>query len=147
MAKKVTEELGIEVANFPEYKNITPEFDVVSLRHVLEHLPDSIAAMNKISGLLKNKGFAIIEVPNIESIVMKFQRFFNRINIIKKKYSANYVSGHCNEFGIEAFKNLLQKTGFCLIEWETYSKKPISNFIYNKIKTGAHMRCLIQKKD
>jgi 2-polyprenyl-3-methyl-5-hydroxy-6-metoxy-1,4-benzoquinol methylase len=58
-AKHVKERLGIEVetANFLEYENPREKYELVSLIHVLEHLPDSVLTMNKISGLLVDRGY------------------------------------------------------------------------------------------
>jgi len=64
--------IPVDVCNFLHYKN-TKQFDLVSLRHVLEHLPDSNAAMIKISELLKKNGFAHFEFPNISSVSHRTQ--------------------------------------------------------------------------
>ena len=125
--------IHVEVTDFLELKDYTAKYNLVSLRHVLEHLPDSILAMNKISGLLVEKGYAHFEFPNINSLSHRFQRFKNKLWLFGKKYDLSYSPGHCNEFSKEAFKFLIEKTGFELIRWETYSKKPVPDFFYNQL--------------
>ena len=51
-------------------------FDLVVLQHVLEHLPDSILAMNQISSLLKVNGYALLEFPNTGSFGYAYKRWF-----------------------------------------------------------------------
>ena len=42
------------------------QFDVISLWHVLEHLPDPLETLACLSKLLKTGGIVVIEVPNVE---------------------------------------------------------------------------------
>jgi len=147
-AKYVHDTLQVEVyvADFLKFENIVEQFDVVSLRHVLEHLPDSILAMNKISALLKKGGYGYFEFPNINSISHRIQRFFSNMKLHKKKYLNSYQPGHCNEFSKKTFCYLLKLTNFELVQWETYSFKPFTNFIYNRIKIGTKARAIVRKQ-
>jgi 2-polyprenyl-3-methyl-5-hydroxy-6-metoxy-1,4-benzoquinol methylase len=144
---KNTLNIDVEVADFLKYNSPEDQYDLVSLRHVLEHLPDSILAMKKISGLLKKNGYAHFEFPNINSLSHKFQRVRNKIPFLKKKYDPSFVTGHCNQFAKQSFEFLLIKTGFRLIRWETYSFRPFPDFIYNHLHFGAKARAIVQKTD
>jgi ubiquinone/menaquinone biosynthesis C-methylase UbiE len=42
-------------------------FDMVIMRHVLEHLPDPVLAMKIVADILKPGGYCIITIPNIDS--------------------------------------------------------------------------------
>jgi SAM-dependent methyltransferase len=148
LAVSIKQKFGIdvEVSNFLEYEPQNNEvFDIIVLRHVLEHLPDSILAMKKINSLLKHKGVAILEFPDIESIEIKFKRWLNNTGIYEKKYKPSYLPGHCNEFCIESFNYLLNKTGFKLSKWEHYSSKPILNCFYKVCNFGNKVRTVIIK--
>lgn len=146
LANFVKEKLDIEVdvQNFLETDYKTEQYDLISLRHVLEHLPDSLLAMKKLNMLLKKDGYAHFEFPNIESLSHRLQRFRDKIGF-KKQYSVNYFPAHCNEFCKDSFKYLLSKSGFKLIRWETYSSKFFSNLIYNHIHIGTKARAIVQK--
>ena len=148
-AKYVNDRLQVEVyvANFMEFENIDEQFDVVSLRHVLEHLPDSILALNKISMLLKKGGYAHFEFPNINSLSHRIKRLLSNLKLHKKKYSDAYQPGHCNEFSKKSFCYLLKITNFELVRWETYSSKTFSNFIYNRVKVGTRVRAIVRKRE
>lgn len=47
--------------------NIDGKFDVITMFHVMEHIPDPIKTFKKLYDLLNEDGFLFIEVPNIES--------------------------------------------------------------------------------
>lgn len=147
LAKSIKETLDIdvEVRNFLDYKDSNVQYDLVSLRHVLEHLPDSISAMTQINQLLKHGGMAVFEFPNIEGISLKTKRFFSKIGVYKKKYPVNYVPGHCNEFSKKSFNYLLNQTGFELIKWETYSGKKFANLFYKITNSSTKARALVRK--
>lgn len=146
-AKHVKEHLGIEVdvADFLEFEDPRQKYELVSLRHVLEHIPDSVKALRKIAGFLKPRGYAHFEFPNINGIALRFKRFLSRYGIHKIKWDPDFRPGHCNEFSRKSFLYLIRETGFNLIRWETYSFKPFKNTIYNRIHQGAKARAIIQK--
>lgn len=148
-AKDIAEDTGIDVivANFLEYDNQDKElYDVVVLRHVLEHLPDSILAMNQIDALLKENGLALLEFPNTASVSYKLKRLLKNRGLRNKKYPPEWRPGHTNEFCRSAFEYLLQQTGFELLVWNTYSNKPLSNAIYRVLPIASKARALVRKK-
>ena len=121
------------------------QWDIIVLRHVLEHFSDSIKVMQRLNGLLSSEGIVLLEFPNIDSWELVFKRFQRRHNLHKKRYSKTFMPGHCNEFCRSSFELLLQKTGFKLISWTTYSHKPLVNAIYNIFPIGNKVRTLIKK--
>lgn len=148
-ADAIGKDLGIEVdvANFLEYDNArNGHYDVVILRHVLEHLPDSVLAMNKIGELLKPGGLALLEFPNTRSFSYTVKRFLKNRGLRNKKYAEDWRPGHCNEFCREAFKVLLEKTGFELVVWRTYSSKPLVNAFYRLFPIASKARALVRLK-
>jgi len=147
LAKKITEKLDIEVItnDFLKLEKSSEQFDLLALRHVLEHIPDSILAMQKINMLLKMGAYAVLEFPNIEGFTFKMQRLMTKLGLHKRKYSQDYVPGHCNEFSRRSFNYLAQITGFEMVRWETYSLKSNNYFLYKILKTGSKARVLIRK--
>lgn len=148
LAKSVKHRLDIEVelANFMEYSPKEDDLnDLVILRHVFEHLPDPILVLQKLSALVKDSGYIEMEFPNIEAPELKLKRFLWRFGLRVKKPGRDRAPGHANEFSRKSFQYLLDHTGFNLIKWETYTLKPISNFIYKFFPVGSKARVLIQK--
>jgi 2-polyprenyl-3-methyl-5-hydroxy-6-metoxy-1,4-benzoquinol methylase len=147
-AKIIGERQGIKVfvANFLEFSPTEKElFDIITLRHVLEHLPDPIFAMNKINSLLNDGGYAMMEFPNIDGWESRFKRLLQKSDIKRKKYSSNYKPGHCNEYCEESFRLLAEKCGFKVLIWSTYSSKAFLNPLYSFMNAGSKARILIQK--
>jgi SAM-dependent methyltransferase len=142
---KNTLNIEVEVSDFLKFEKDTGQYDLVSLRQVLEHLPDSVLAMKKIGGMLKKDGYAYFEFPNINGFSHRLQRARNKIGFLRKKYDPSFAPGHCNEFSKASFEYLLKMTGFRLIRWETYSKKPLTDFIYNNFHFGTKARAVVQK--
>lgn len=148
LADSIKKAIGIdvEVCDFLEYKiRQNNSFHIVVLRHVLEHLPDLVLAMNKVNSLLKIGGYAVLEFPNVEGLDLRFKRLLRNMGLHRKNYSPDYKPAHCNEFCKESFKVLLAKTGFRLGTWHTYSSKPcLRHFHFN---SGNKARAWIRKVD
>jgi SAM-dependent methyltransferase len=133
-AESIREDQGIDVvvSDFLQYEN--PEnrrYDVVALRHVLEHLPDSILAMQKIAALLKDNGLALLEFPNTGSFSYKLKRILKNRGLKNAKYAP--------------FEYLLDQTGFELMVWRTYSNKPVANAFYRWVPIASKVRVLVRK--
>ena len=146
-AKLARDVLGMPVT-VGDFLTIDPEnakYDLVALRHVLEHLVDPILALEKINARLKPNGYALFEMPNIEGIDKRLKRLLANADWHRKRFAEDYVPGHCNEFCRASFEFLLLKSGFELIRWETYSMKPVANFIYTRIHIGNKARALVKK--
>jgi len=83
-----------------DLENVEGRFNVITLWHVLEHLPDLNKVMGKLSSHLKKNGKLIIAVPNSESYDAG----------IFKKYWAGYdVPRHFYHFSQESMKALLKR--------------------------------------
>lgn len=149
MARQVSQKLGVEVV-VGDFLDGNPfhgeQFDLVALRHVIEHLPDSLEAIRRISELTKPGGYLLLEMPNIEAWDKRFKRALERLGLHKRKYADNFVAGHCNEFCKQSMGRLMADSGFEMLRWETYSMKPLSNYIYNRLHVGNKARMLARKK-
>lgn len=147
MAKHASESTGVEVRamNFLDCEpRPDDQYDLVSLRHVIEHLPDSQLAMRKIKALLKPGGYALLEFPNVNSLNKRLKRLTVGSGLYRRRFKKSFVPGHCNEFCRASFEYLLEQTGFSLVRWETYSSNPVTNLIYNVIHVGNKARALIR---
>ncbi|MCE7902647.1 MAG: class I SAM-dependent methyltransferase [Gammaproteobacteria bacterium PRO9] len=151
MAAFAAAEVGCEVRtdDFLEM-DITPaereSFDVVSLRHVLEHLPDPLQAMARISALLRPGGWFLAEMPNIEGWSKRWVRFSERSGLHQRRFPADFAAGHACEYSRQSFDALLARTGFELVRWETYSKKPLANWLLSRWPIGTKARALARKQ-
>lgn len=73
-------------------------FDVITLWHVLEHLPNLESQIEKLHSLLNDTGVLIIAVPNFRSYDAKYYREF---------WAAFDVPRHLWHFSEQSMKNLL----------------------------------------
>jgi len=77
-------------------------FQVITLWHVLEHLPDLELQINKIGSLLNRNGTLILAVPNFQSYDARYY----------KEYWAAYdVPRHLSHFSQLSIKKLFAKNG------------------------------------
>lgn len=138
--------IAVEAGDFLDYPvDHAGQNDVVVLRHILEHLPDPIRAMQQIRALLRPGGHALLEFPNTGSASYFLKRHLKNRGLKNAKYSADWRPGHCNEYCRKAFSFLLDKTGFELVDWQTYSSKPVMNGLYRLLPIGSKARALIRK--
>ncbi|MEI8011638.1 MAG: class I SAM-dependent methyltransferase [Candidatus Omnitrophota bacterium] len=68
-SQRCREKYGLDVfTGFIEEFNSDEKFDVITMRHILEHIENPIAVLEKVKSLLKDDGVLSITVPNINSI-------------------------------------------------------------------------------
>jgi len=82
-------------------------YDVISLWHVLEHLPDFENKLEKFHELLNPGGILIIAVPNYNSY---------DANYYKEDWAAWDVPRHLWHFSRNGLKNILNEKGFLLMK-------------------------------
>jgi SAM-dependent methyltransferase len=83
---------------FPDHS-----FDVVTLWHVLEHLPRPVEALKRIRALLKPGGILIIAVPNFDSI---------QARVFRGRWYHLEVPRHLYHFTPGGLRRLLDDGGF-----------------------------------
>ncbi|MEX0997194.1 MAG: class I SAM-dependent methyltransferase [Flavobacteriaceae bacterium] len=105
-AQSLSEKKGVRVSS--ELKEITEtDFDVITLWHVLEHVPDLEAYIQEISKKLKPTGTLIIAVPNFKSKDAKHYKQF---------WAAYDVPRHLWHFSKTGIRRLFSKHHFELIK-------------------------------
>lgn len=78
-------------------------FDVVVMRHVLEHLPSPMKAMEEVHRALRKGGLVAIETPNAASI----GRF-----VLKDRWPSWDLPRHLHHFTPTTLRKLLETNGF-----------------------------------
>ena len=106
-AIKLAKQKGISILDFEELKKSSSKFNVLTLWHVLEHLPDLNNKFRLFSDLLDQQGVLIIAVPNFKS----WDAFHY------KKFWAGYdVPRHLWHFSKKSIKLLAKKHNFELLD-------------------------------
>lgn len=83
------------------------KFDVITMWHVLEHVPDVQKQIEWIKNHLSTDGVLIVAVPNFNSYDAKYYKNF---------WAAWDVPRHLHHFSYKSIKTLFEKNGFNLIE-------------------------------
>lgn len=120
------------------------KYDLVVLRHVLEHIPDPPGAMAAIGALLSDGGRALFEFPNIDGLDARWRRALRRLHLHRKLHPSTYVPGHCCEYCRKSFKALLERSGMILEHWETYSGRPLVTALLRILPVGGKARALVR---
>jgi 2-polyprenyl-3-methyl-5-hydroxy-6-metoxy-1,4-benzoquinol methylase len=124
----------------------TPDgsLDVVTMFHVLEHLPDPRSTLAQIQRKLRPGGVLVIEVPNWGSHV-------RRLRGLRWEFVLDH---HLNHFSAASLKPLVERTGFqrCAVEFrrtfainETQSWKEPVKWLLCLLGFGDILRCTFRK--
>ncbi len=91
----------LSIVQFP-----TGSFDLVTMWHVLEHIPDPAQALTTISGMLKDGGRLLVALPNISALDARLYRAF---------WVAIDAPRHLWHFDRPQLARLAEKTGFTIV--------------------------------
>lgn len=106
---------GLEVFNGPVEEFETDlRFDVVVLHHVLEHMPDPNAILEKVATLLAADGLAVIDVPHGRSLGCRLAR--------GDPYAFK-VPYHLYHYTPQTLTRLIRRHGLSPVELRPYNAK------------------------
>tara|TARA_B100000767_G_C19773667_1_gene541399 strand:- start:2757 stop:3626 length:870 start_codon:yes stop_codon:yes gene_type:complete len=104
-ARSQCKQKGLNVVSSLE-QLLNNEHDLITLWHVLEHVPDLEQCLRSIKTQLKKKGTLLIAVPNLNSFDAKYY---------EKYWAAFDVPRHLWHFSKEGMKTLVEPFGFELV--------------------------------
>ncbi|RYG46104.1 MAG: class I SAM-dependent methyltransferase [Chitinophagaceae bacterium] len=114
-AKYAKEIFGLEVNSdfYTRGKIFETSFPVVTMFHVLEHIPDAKSLLgNLLSENLEANGVAVIEVPNFSSWQAKWAR---------ERWLHIDLPRHVSHFTEDALTHLTDSIGYKIVKKETFS--------------------------
>lgn len=85
-------------------------FDVVTCISVLQFVFDPYFIMKELHRVLKNKGFLIIDVPNIAYLKQRIKLLFGILP--RTSYASGWDGQTLHYFTLASFRRLLKETGF-----------------------------------
>jgi SAM-dependent methyltransferase len=158
MAAFVEKQTGIKVF-VEQFDNFSypVKFSLIHMSHVLEHVPDPNAWLQKAKLLLENKGILIINVPHKFSISQKLKYLLYKLKL-KKQFSSSWkdpsrTPDHLFEPTIPSMLYLLKKNHYEVLEYYTYSRKdPVSDrsfitrLIHRRLKIGSNLTFITRPK-
>jgi SAM-dependent methyltransferase len=113
VAERASARFGVEVqAGFVEQVELPAgAFDVVCAWHVIEHLPEPRAALERLRAALRPGGHLLAEVPNVESVYARRRG---------ESWFHLDPDHHVGHHGRLSLRVLLERTGFELLAMETF---------------------------
>ena len=107
--KDIWESRKLNVINdfFPSnaLKEIRPKFNLIIIRHVLEHISDVKNIIEQISKLMDESSVLLIEVPYLQTV-------------LKNKRIENISHPHLNYFSIRSINEIISKYGLGISEYK-----------------------------
>jgi 2-polyprenyl-3-methyl-5-hydroxy-6-metoxy-1,4-benzoquinol methylase len=133
MAAFVERQLGVKVflAQFEEF-NYNKKFSLIHMSHVIEHIPNPKAWLDKARQMLEPGGILVINVPNKFSISFRTQHLFYKLKL-KKQFSGSWADpsrtpDHLFEPTVPSMLRFLKANNYEVLDYFTYSRKdPVSN--------------------
>jgi 2-polyprenyl-3-methyl-5-hydroxy-6-metoxy-1,4-benzoquinol methylase len=128
----------LNTENIPCYKDldeVNGTFDVITLFHVLEHLPDPVEMLKQLSRKLTLNGQVIIEVPNANDALLTLYK--------SAPFSEfTYWSCHLYLFNQENLAHVAKKSGLKVNFIKQIQRYPLSNHLFwlANDKPGGHQK-------
>lgn len=111
------------------------KFDVITLFHVLEHLPDPVAILDKLKSHLNDGGKIIIETPNADDALL---------SLYDSEEFADFTYWICHLYlySNKTFSDLMEKCGLKKSLMQQIQRYPLANHLYwlSKKKPGGHVK-------
>mgnify|MGYP001253465580 CR=1 FL=1 len=127
--KKKNNKINIET----NINNFVKKFDIITMFHVLEHIPHQIETLKALRKKLKKNGKIIIEVPHSEDFLLEFDE------LTEFKYFT-FWSEHLILHSYFSLKKILQMAGFKKIKINYFQRYGFDNHLgwFIKRKPGGH---------
>lgn len=109
------------------------KFDLITMFHVLEHIPHQVNTLKLMNSKLRKKGKIIIEVPHAKDFLITLDK-------LKEFKDFTFWSEHLILHTIQSLKKVLIKSGFKKIKINYYQRYNFSNHLgwFILRKPGGH---------
>ena len=113
--------LGLRVER--EISGLREKFDLVTLFHVLEHIPEPAETLKSLKPLLRSDGRVLVEVPNSADALLRLYKSepFSRFT---------YWSCHLYLFNAATLRKVARKAGYSVAYVKHVQRYPLSNHLY-----------------
>ena len=106
-------------------------FDLVTLVHCLEHMPDPIDGLRKVRRLLAPGGLALVVVPNFGGLWAK--------KLGERWYMLD-LQNHVYHYTLTALENVIGRCGFDIVRLDTYAGHAVMPVEFKLNETGFFER-------
>ncbi len=141
--------IAVYIKQFEEFES-GELFSLIHMSHVIEHIPNPNEWLQHAKKLLVKDGILVINVPNKRGLSHTLKHIYYKLGITKQFTKTwndpTRTPDHLFEPSIKSFTYLLEKNGFEIIEYYTYSRRdPASNstflsrFLNRVLKIGSNI--------
>lgn len=136
-AKKAQQRPGISVFVGDLHQAAYPDdyFDVITLWHVFEHMPDPVEMLKEIRRILKKDGILLIAVPNFNSLESR---------LMKDKWYHLDVPRHLFHYTPETIEKILREPGFRIIKVRHFEIKNLYGFLQSSLNSLGFKKDLLR---
>ena len=113
--------------------NVLGKFDIITMFHVLEHMPNQTKTLKLLRNKLKKNGKIIIDVPHAEDFLLEFDE-------LKEFKEFTFWSEHLILHTYYSLKTILKQVGFRNIKINYFQRYGFDNHLgwFIKKKPGGH---------
>lgn len=142
LEKTVREALQVEGLTCYEHVKDAGEVDIVTMFHVLEHLPEPVEMLQEIAEHISPEGMLIVEVPNADDALL---------SLYKCKAFADFTYWKCHIYlyTMDTMRLLAKKTGLQVKFMRQVQRYPLENHLYwlSRKKPGGHFKWGFMRND
>lgn len=147
-ARAVAAAKGIGLLDtYPETVNA---FKLVTMYHVLEHVPDVVFQLKRVHGLLENNGHLILALPNYKSFDARyFKKFWAGYDVPRHLYHFDRTAVHvvCKDyFEVIKTKSMWFDSFYVSILSARYKKVPAAFLVGICIGMWSNMVAIVSKE-
>ena len=110
-----------------QLNNFLGKFDVITMFHVLEHMPNQTKTLKLLRNKLNKNGKIIIEVPHAEDFLLEFDE-------LKEFKEFTFWSEHLILHTYYSLKTILKKAGFRKIKINYFQRYGFDNHLDGSLK-------------
>ncbi len=127
-------EYSLDISDLDELEKLNnASFDVITMWHVLEHVPDPNQRIETVKRLLKPEGILVIAVPNIDSKdFLYYKKFWAGLDVPRHLYhfSSNSISNLISKYGLKIVEEIPMKFDSMYVSWlsEKYKNSALPFF-------------------
>jgi hypothetical protein len=111
------------------------DFDLITMFHTIEHLPNPIETLISLRSRLNSSGKLVVETPNVDDALITLYG-------CKSFEDYTYWGCHLYLFDENTLKDIAEKAGFKSIQISQVQRYPLANHLHwlSKGKPGGHVK-------
>lgn len=108
---------------YPNLEEVSSSYDIITMFHVFEHLPDPRSMLIQIAKKLTAKGQVIIEVPNSRDAL---------ISLYESSHFSKFTYWSCHLFlyDVKTLAEIARQSGYAVNYIKQVQRYPLSNHLY-----------------